>query len=1675
MIMQATPDIVTTVPAIIPAGSLQVVAKPNPFKARLDPVVVPACGNINDILLASGIEFHPAAHIVVQLGDCYIPRENWGRVYPKPNQQLVVTSVPMGGGDGKDVFSVFITIAAIVAISAVPGAIGVPLFGGEVGIGTIAIRVGIGIVAALAQSALIRAPSLGASTGSQPTPGILGTRNRLAKYEPTPNIYGERRYTPPFASSPFTVLEGNDQFSVSTFNIGYGPHILSEFRLGDTLIDGNYEDVELVVFETGKTLESETLVSLRFDGVNDKVTIADNSALSLAGNFTIEAKVRVEDSSFSTKSRVTVLRKGNIVGQLNYDISVDEDGRLRIRIITTRIDGREALLIGQTEARSIRRNHDHHIAVSVNIASNPRRESLVMKIYINGRIQKIIISERRQKGVTGIITNNNDLIFGEGLVESGSPTGNFGGLLKDVRIWNIIRTEDEIRANHQKQLAGTEAGLVGYWRMEEGTGTTLADSSPNSNTGTIFEEDWVSIERSDIKPFLASVDEQNPNLSIKKSIGPLQRTTRVDTDQISIDITLPQGYFRQSGRNQVAPDDPLNIEVSYRRVGDPTFVIVHTFTFDAVITRQIRENFTWDVERGQFEVRLERTTDDRIQEDFQTHFDLVQWSAFRSIRRDSDFVRIDGLTIVALKIKATDQLNGAVENFNCVASRVLNIFNGTDWNDEQLTSSPAWACADILSGTVNRTPISRDDLDGQAFLDWAEDSEEWFELTDVPVGQSITINDLIFKSHPTTTTIENRDFSIAGDDAADAVEIASIINDDASGVPGVRAKLNGKRVILEATEPNTDIIVSASNLAFRVSPAKNFNGVLDFPSNPLEMFEEIALVGRASRTVVDDKHTIVRDILRTTSIQHISPRNSWGYKGSKSLSELPDALKIRYADRGKGYAVDEIIVYDDGFSADGLLEIDPFGVERNTVAASTFDFLDASFGVTDRDQAWRMGRHYLRVNRLRRETHEVFLDFQYLVLQRGDLLKFTHDVILVGLGSALIKSVTLDGGSNVTAITVDDLFEMEAGKVYGVVIQLSTGVSICKQIVTVAGEQSTVTFVIPIPAASTAPRKDDYVNFGINGKEFAEMIVKAIIPGTDLIARIVMVDAAPGIHVDELETVPDLGSQITLPANPEVVRPDKPIIIEVQSNEDVIRREQDGGLTSRIRITLNEPTGIRNQIKFYEFTFRKTSDPDGWSPRETAPASGREIFVSPVVDGELYNIRVRSVDGTGLNSDWTELNQHKVIGKSTPPPDVEELNYAVNLASWPYPQFPIDFAGHVLRWHPGENNDWDSANPLHEGLLSNNSFQVPEFPPGQFTLMVKAEDTTGNQSVNVANVVFTVALFDRRQILLEVDHKDIDYPGPLLFGTRDKPLKRIRANPRKVYYGPDDEAYYDADDSAIYYSQKYLEMNYRINIKPLDFPEITPPYFVSIVPDIVARSYNIQFRQRLPRFYWQERGKGNDNNLYEQRADDELYYEPEYTQWPGTFEVTSLTVNVDLSVFIDRWIPNETHRNFDYTKPIIPNTPTAFIFQALIGGVTGATEPTWPTVVDGTVVDGTITWIARPAINVEDNSYQIQITTAGGEIQGIINSLKVQFHTPLIEEWVGDLDINDVGGVRVPITQPFQVIQAVDITFDGDTGLEVTARVVSKEIDGNEGPLIKVFSNGVAINTQTVDVGLKGY
>ncbi len=69
----------------------------------------------------------------------------------------------------------------------------------------------------------------------------------------------------------------------------------------------------------------------------------------------------------------------------------------------------------------------------------------------------------------------------------------YDGGLDEMRLWNVARTPSEIQSYMTVELSGAEAGLVAYWKLNEGTGTTVADDSPANHTATLFNGPaWVS-------------------------------------------------------------------------------------------------------------------------------------------------------------------------------------------------------------------------------------------------------------------------------------------------------------------------------------------------------------------------------------------------------------------------------------------------------------------------------------------------------------------------------------------------------------------------------------------------------------------------------------------------------------------------------------------------------------------------------------------------------------------------------------------------------------------------------------------------------------------------------------------------------------------------------------------------------------------------------------------------------------------------------------------------------------------------------------------------------------------------------------------------------------------------------------------------------------------------------
>ncbi len=128
----------------------------------------------------------------------------------------------------------------------------------------------------------------------------------------------------------------------------------------------------------------------------------------------------------------------------------------------------------------------HHIALVRDIANGN------LAIYVDGQedfagAQDINVADLSYPDDGIPVTGNCDtgqltpygwyLVVAAEKHDAGAAYPSFAGYVDELRIWNRARTAAEIAADRHRVLPAGTPNLVGYYRFEEGSGTTVADTS----------------------------------------------------------------------------------------------------------------------------------------------------------------------------------------------------------------------------------------------------------------------------------------------------------------------------------------------------------------------------------------------------------------------------------------------------------------------------------------------------------------------------------------------------------------------------------------------------------------------------------------------------------------------------------------------------------------------------------------------------------------------------------------------------------------------------------------------------------------------------------------------------------------------------------------------------------------------------------------------------------------------------------------------------------------------------------------------------------------------------------------------------------------------------------------------------------------------------------------------
>ncbi len=204
---------------------------------------------------------------------------------------------------------------------------------------------------------------------------------------------------------------------------------------------------------------------LSFDGVNDYVSISPIPSFN--SSMTIEAWVKIVIPSGYLILEPNIVSWGASANSVEFRLGISgSNATLQFGIDATGSSGGAwQAIYGST---NINTGNWVHVAVV--------KYGTTSTLFINGVIE-----------TSGTIDRSPSLSYFEigNLWEHGGQENRyFPGLIDEVRIWNTTRTQSELMANMNKELSGSETGLVNYYKMTNGSGTSLTDNK-GSSTGTL--------------------------------------------------------------------------------------------------------------------------------------------------------------------------------------------------------------------------------------------------------------------------------------------------------------------------------------------------------------------------------------------------------------------------------------------------------------------------------------------------------------------------------------------------------------------------------------------------------------------------------------------------------------------------------------------------------------------------------------------------------------------------------------------------------------------------------------------------------------------------------------------------------------------------------------------------------------------------------------------------------------------------------------------------------------------------------------------------------------------------------------------------------------------------------------------------------------------------------------
>ena len=214
------------------------------------------------------------------------------------------------------------------------------------------------------------------------------------------------------------------------------------------------------------------------------ITDANQTGLDITGDISMEAWVNLE----SLTNQANVINKYNYgTNNRSYYLGIAADGKL---VAGYSDDGTSSTHVTSFTSNAVHVSTGQwfHIAVTIDVSAK------TAIFYVNGAA---VTSNYISGNATSIFNGAADFSLGCQFGTGSTPVSFLDGKIDEARVWNDIRTANEIEQNFHKELVGNEANLQGYWKLNN----DYTDETSNGNDLTasgspVFSTDVPFVGRS---------------------------------------------------------------------------------------------------------------------------------------------------------------------------------------------------------------------------------------------------------------------------------------------------------------------------------------------------------------------------------------------------------------------------------------------------------------------------------------------------------------------------------------------------------------------------------------------------------------------------------------------------------------------------------------------------------------------------------------------------------------------------------------------------------------------------------------------------------------------------------------------------------------------------------------------------------------------------------------------------------------------------------------------------------------------------------------------------------------------------------------------------------------------------------------------------------------------------